>query len=175
MSVRLPVRALTADAFRPYGRVIERPARDRDANGPGWSWWAETVLLEGDGRSWGVGYLDLEPATPRVDWAERHLRTLETIVPISGTCLVYVAPAEHLDEPDRLPPLDRFEVFRVTSGSGVVMEPGVWHGAPLADEGPARAIVLIHEGTGREDVTMVRFEDTPIEIDAITDRDQQEV
>jgi hypothetical protein len=26
--------------------------------------------------------------------------------------------------------------------------------------------VLIHEGTGREDVTMVRFEDEPVEIDA---------
>ena len=165
MSVRLPVRELTADAFRPYGRVIERPARDRDANGPGWTWWAETVLLEGDGRPWGVGYLDLEPAAPRVDWAERHMRTPETIVPISGACLVYVAPADHPDEPERLPPLDRFEVFRVPPGSGVVMDRAVWHGAPLADGGAARAIVLIHEGTGRDDVTLVRFEDAPIEID----------
>jgi hypothetical protein len=95
MNVRLPVRELSANAFRPYGRVIERPARDRDASGPGWSWWAETVLLEGDGRAWGVGYLDLEPAEPWFDWAERHMRTAETIVPIEGSCLVYVAPAEH--------------------------------------------------------------------------------
>jgi ureidoglycolate lyase len=165
MSVRLPVRELGSDAFRPYGRVIERPGRDRDGSGPGWSWWAETVTLEGDGRSWGVGYLDLEPADPRFDWAERHLRSLEAIVPIAGTCLVYVAPPEHPEEPERLPDLERFEVFRVRPGSGVVMDRAVWHGAPLADGGPARAIVLLLEGTGREDVTLVRFEDTPVRID----------
>ena len=165
MSVRLPIRDLSADAFRPYGRVIDRPDRERDAAGPGWDWWAETVMLEGDGRPWGVGYLDLEPSDPRFDWAERHMRSLETIVPISGSCLVYVAPPEHPEEPDRLPDFDRFEVFRVPPGTGVVMDAGVWHGAPLADGGPARAIVLILEWTGRDDVTVVRFEEDPVEID----------
>jgi ureidoglycolate hydrolase len=161
----LPIRALTSEAFEPFGRVLERPGRPEDAAGPGWSWWAETQLLESDGRRWGIGYLDLQPSEPRFDWAERHLRTLETIVPIAGSCLVYVGPPEHLDEPERLPALERFQVFRVPPGSGVVMDRGVWHGAPLADEGPARAIVLILEGTGREDVTLVRFEDAPVRID----------
>ena len=163
--MRLPIRDLSADAFRPYGRVIDRPDRERDAAGPGWDWWAETVMLEGDGRPWGVGYLDLEPSDPRFDWAERHMRSLETIVPVSGSCLVYVAPPEHPEEPDRLADFDRFEVFRVPPGTGVVMDAGVWHGAPLADGGPARAIVLILEGTGRDDVTVVRFEEDPVEID----------
>jgi ureidoglycolate lyase len=165
MSVRLPVRELTPDAFRPYGRVIDRPERERDAAGPGWAWWAETVTLEGDGRPFGVGYLDLEPASPRFDWAERHLRSLEAIVPVAGGCLAYVGPPDHLDEPDRLPPLDNFEVFRVPPGRGIVMDPGVWHGAPLADAGPAKAIVLLLAGTGRDDVTLVRFEDAPVEIE----------
>ena len=169
--MRLPVRALTAEAFEPFGRVIEPPRRERDATGPGWSWWAETVLLAGDERDWGVGYLDLVPADPRIDWAERHMRTLETIVPLDGSCLVYVAPPDHPEEPGRLPSFDRFQVFRVPPGSGVVMDAGVWHGAPLADSGPTRAIVLILEGTGREDVTMVRFEDSPLEIDTATQED----
>lgn len=161
----LSIRPLTAEAFEPFGRVIERPGRERDADGPGWSWWAETTLLEGDGRPWGVGYLDLEPAAPRFDWAERHMRSLEAIVPTTGGCLVYVAPADHPEDPGRLPPFERFAVFRVPPGSGVVMDAGVWHGAPLADGGPARAIVLLLQGTPREDVTVVRFEDAPIEIE----------
>jgi ureidoglycolate lyase len=174
MSVRLPVRDLSADAFRPYGRVIERPARPQDASGPGWAWWAETVVLEGDGRPWGVGYLDLEPAATRVDWAERHMRSLETIVPITGSCLVYVAPPEHPEDPGRLPELERFEVFRVPAGFGVVLNAAVWHGAPLAASGPARALVLIKEGTGREDVTMVRFENEPIQIDESPNGSQED-
>jgi ureidoglycolate hydrolase len=161
----LPVRALTPEAFAPFGRVIERPDRDQDAEGPGWSWWAETVVLEGDGRPWGVGYLDLSPSAARFDWAERHMRSLEAIVPVAGSCLVYVAPPGHPDDPARLLAFESFEVFRVPPGSGVVMDAGVWHGAPLADGGPARAIVLLLKGTGREDVTLVRFEETPVEIE----------
>jgi ureidoglycolate lyase len=162
----LPVLDLTEAAFAPFGEVIRAPSRSQDADGPGWRWWAETVLLEGDDRRWSVGYLDLEPAPPpRFDWAERHLRSQEAIVPVSGGCLVYVAPADHPDDPSRLPPLEEFRVFRVAPGTGVVMHPAVWHGAPIADGGPAKAIVLLLEGTGRDDVTMVRFDDTPMLIE----------
>jgi ureidoglycolate lyase len=167
----LPVRTLTDAAFEPFGRVIHQPARDPDASGPGWSWWAETDLLAGDGRAWGIGYLDLEPAEGRFDWAERHMRTLEAIVPLGGSCLVYVAPPDHPEEPDRLPPFDRFQVFRVLPGSGVVMDRAVWHGAPLADDVRTKAMVLLLEGTGREDVTMVRFEETPVEIERTAGED----
>jgi ureidoglycolate lyase len=162
----LPIRPLRARDFAAFGRVLDRPSRREDAAGPGWAWWAETLVLEGDGRSWGIGYLDLEPTELRFDWAERHMRTLEAIVPLSGSCLVYVAPPEHPDEPERLPSFDSFQVFRVPPGTGVVMDRGVWHGAPIADGGAARAMVLLLEGTGQEDVTFRRFEGAPIEIEA---------
>jgi ureidoglycolate lyase len=160
--VALQTRELSPQAFAPYGRVIEAPGRAADAAGPGWTWWAETVLLSGDGRPWGVGYLSLEPTKLQFDWAERHMRTLEAIVPIGGDCYVYVGPPDHPEEPRRLPPFERFEVFRVPSGSGVVMDRGVWHGAPFAADGPTGALVLILEGTGRTDVTLVRFPDAPV-------------
>jgi ureidoglycolate lyase len=123
-------------------------------------------VLEDDGRPWSVGYLDLEPSTPpSFDWAERHLRSQEAIVPVSGGCLVYVAPPDHPDEPDRLPPFEAFRVFRVPPGSGVVMHAAVWHGAPIVEDEAAKAIVLLLAGTGRDDVTVVRFEDAPIMIE----------
>jgi ureidoglycolate lyase len=166
-AVTVPVRNLTAEAFAPYGRVIRKPERADDAQGPGWRWWAETVLLEGDDRAWGVGYLDLQPdPPPRFDWAERHLRTLEAVVPVSGDVIVYVGPAEHVDEPERAPDPSRFEAFRVRSGDGLILERGVWHGAPLADGASARAIVLILAGTGATDVTVVRFADSPVHLEA---------
>jgi ureidoglycolate lyase len=163
---RVRVDDLTDDAFAPFGTVVRTPSRPDDATGPGWRWWAETVMLESDGRPWGVGYLDLEPVpAPRFDWAERHLRSQEAIVPVSGGCLVYVAPPDHPEEPDRLPAFDAFRVFRVRPGSGVVMHPAVWHGAPIAEDEAAKAIVLLLAGTGRDDVTVVRFEDAPILIE----------
>jgi ureidoglycolate lyase len=162
----LPVDDLTDEAFAPFGAVVGEPARTHDATGPGWRWWGETSVLEDDGRPWTIGYLDIEPSPPpRFDWAERHLRSQEAIVPVSGGCLVYVAPPDHPEDANRLPPFEAFRVFRVPPGRGVVMHPAVWHGAPIADDGPAKAIVLLLAGTGRDDVTLVRFDEAPIHIE----------
>jgi len=156
--MELAAEPLTADAFAPYGRVISRPERPNDASGPGWTWWAETALLSGDGRAMGVGYLDLEPGTRSFDWAERHLRTQEAVLAMSTDILLYVGPPEHREEPLRLPPVETFRVFRVPEGGGVVMDRAVWHGAPFAVERPGTAVVLILEGTGRTDVAKVSFD-----------------
>ena len=153
MSAGLAVRPLERGAFAPYGTVVEQPGRAPDAEGPGWRWWAETAALAATGDAYGVGFLDLEPAPLEFDWAERHERSPEMIVALAGDCLVYVAPADPgTDEPGP------FEVFRLRPGQGVILAPGVWHGAPLAAAGPAAAMVLLREGTGTEDTAIVRFE-----------------
>jgi ureidoglycolate lyase len=161
----LRVRELTADAFAPYGKVIAMPERAEDAAGPGWRWWAETVPLATDGRGFGVGYLDLSASPLRFNWAERHMRSVEVVVPLGGECLLYVGPPDRPEEPHAIPGRERFEVFRLRPGTGVAMDPGVWHGAPLA-EASSSAMVLLLEGTGRKDVSVVRFEDDPVDVEA---------
>lgn len=152
-----PIEDLTATAFAPFGVVIEQPARPADANGPGWQWWAETSLLPAAERPYGIGYLSLEPAAWRVDWAERHMRGVEALIPTGGECLVYVGPAEYPHEPERPPALDRFRVFRVRQGQGVVLHKGVWHGAPLAIDRALHVVVLLPQGTGGGDTSIARF------------------
>lgn len=163
--MKLTIEPLTADAFEEFGQVIEQPNRTPDATGPGWQWWGETALLASDGRPYGIGYLDLQPADLRFDWAERHMRSAEMLIPSGGDCLVYVGPADHPEEPDRLPSLDRFRVFRVQTGQGVLLQPGVWHGAPLAIDRPLNVVVLLLQATGSTDTSVVRFNDTPIDIE----------
>ncbi|RPJ39026.1 MAG: hypothetical protein EHM21_16125 [Chloroflexi bacterium] len=160
----LPILDLTPTSFAPYGSIIEQPARPNDAGGPGWQWWGELVKMEGGDRPYAIGFLDLKPDSPRFDWAERHLHTDELIVPLTGDCLLYVAPAEYLSEPGRLPELDHFQVFRVRQGQAVLMKKGVWHGAPLAGDGPAKVLVILQYNSGKQDLHLVRFEDTPVEI-----------
>jgi ureidoglycolate lyase len=156
---------LSPEAFAPFGRTVMRPSEEEHASGAGWRWWGETALLDGDDRPWGVGYLDLEPTAPRFDWAERHMKTLEAIFATSSDLLVYVGPPDRLDEPQHMPSLERFRVFRVPAGSGVVLDRGVWHGAPFAAGERTSAIVLILEGTGRDDLTLVRFPETPVDVE----------
>jgi ureidoglycolate lyase len=160
----LPLEPLTADAFATFGDVIDRPEAAHDAEGPGWRWWGERLVLDRPDRPFAAGYLALEPAPLTFDWAERHMRSAEAVVPLGGDLVLYVGPPDHPDEPGRLPPLERFRAFVVRSGQAVVLGRGVWHGAPLVPEGPLAALVLLAEGTAREDLHLARFPDTPVEI-----------
>jgi ureidoglycolate hydrolase len=163
--MKLVAEELTTEGFRTFGRLIGRPARSEDASGPGWMWWAETVLLDHDDRPFGVGYLDLVPGPATFDWAERHMRTVEVILPLDGDCLIYVGPNEYPREPGRIPSMERFRAFRIRAGQGVAMEPGVWHGAPFAIDRPISAVVLILQRTGSDDTTLVRFPEDPVGIE----------
>jgi hypothetical protein len=156
---------LTSERFAPYGRIVTTPGRDPDAAGPGWRWWGEATRLSGDGRAWAIGHLSLERTALRFDWAERHMRSEEVVLATGRDLVVYAGPALHPDEAERLPPLDEFHVFRVPAGSGVVLNRGVWHGAPFAADEPTSALVLLLEGTAPDDVTVVRFPETPVAVE----------
>jgi ureidoglycolate lyase len=158
----LRVEALTEDEFLPFGKVLALPGNPADADGQGWQWWGEVSALPNDGRRWAFGYLALEPVPMSIDWAERHLRSPEVVLAASQAIAVYVAPA---GSPESSPQLQEFRVFEVPAGSGVVLDPGVWHGAPFTLGGPCPALVLLLEGTGRDDVTVVRFPDTPVVVE----------
>jgi ureidoglycolate lyase len=80
----------------------------------------------------------------------------ELILPLDGECVVYVAP------PSQQP--DGFRAFHVAVGTGVVLDPGVWHGAPLALDRPLAAVVVLPEGTGSDDTGVTRFPDKTIEV-----------
>jgi hypothetical protein len=109
--IRLPIQELSQTAFAAFGQMVEQPARAADASGPGWDWWGEMLLLAADSRPYSIGYLNLRPADLRFDWAERHMRSAELLIPMSSDCLVYVGPPLTPHQPSRLPPLTRFQVF----------------------------------------------------------------
>jgi ureidoglycolate lyase len=138
------VEALDAEAFRPYGRVVELPDGQPDSVGDPWRWWGETALLE-EGR-YAVGYLDVDPGRSSFDWAERHGDSEELVIPVRGELLVYVG------EP--------YRVFRVRPGQAVILAKGVWHGAPLAGDGPACAIVLLR---AQRETEMIQFDEIEVQ------------
>ena len=155
------IETLTAQSFAPYGAVVEAPSRTPDAGGPGWQWWGELIDLKGGDRPYAIGTLSLTPAPLQFDWAERHEISDELIVPMGAECLVYVAPAEVQDVSTAL---DSLRVFRVASGQAVLLKPGTWHGAPLADARATNVLIVLLHNTGKQDTRIVRFEQTPVKI-----------
>lgn len=160
--MNLQIESVSQLNFTDFGRLVQRPARATDASGPGWQWWGDLEALAASDRAYALGMLNLSSSALTVDWAERHMQTEELIAPLTGNCLVYVAPADHPNEPDRLADFDRFRVFRVVPGQVVILNPGVWHGAPLAETAPAQALVILRQGTAVQDMHIARFPDAPL-------------
>ena len=152
----LAVESLEAEAFARFGRVVDVPRAEPDARGDPWRWWAQTTLLDYGERPYAVGYLELEPGRGGFDWAERHHRSEEMVVPVRGELLLYAGAPEP----------DDFHIFRVRPGQAAILAKGVWHGAPLATAAPASAIVLLAERTGELDTDKVSFEEIVVEEDA---------
>jgi ureidoglycolate lyase len=149
---------LTADAFAPFGRVVDEPQRPPDSVGDPWRWWAEAALLDATDGRYAVGYLVVDNGRSGFDWAERHLESEELVIAARGEVLLYAGPPDQGDEP--VP--ERFRVFRVRPGQAALLAKGVWHGAPLAAGGPAAALVLLREGTGANDTLMARFDEVRV-------------
>lgn len=162
--MRLPIEELTPEAFAPFGEVIQAPERAVDGSGPGWNWWGCVAHLPAEEQPYVFGYLDLQPAEMRFDWAERHMRSVEVLVPAGGDCLVYVGPPDYPEQPDRMPHMKRFRVFRIPQGQAVLLRKGVWHGAPFAVDRPLNVVVMLLDKTGETDLHLVRFPEDPVEI-----------
>jgi ureidoglycolate lyase len=156
----MTVEELTAEGFEPFGRIVATPSRPPDATAATWRWWAETATLP-DAGPWAVGYLQLDPGPSAFDWAERHLRSEELVVPVHGELVVYAGPPDQGEEPAA----DRFRLFRLRPRQAAILARGVWHGAPLAVSGPATALVLLREGTGKSDTYVARFQPIAVEVE----------
>jgi ureidoglycolate lyase len=152
------VEELSADAFAPFGRIVDTPRRPADSEGDPWRWWAEAAFLDAAPGRYAVGYLEVDDGRGGFDWAERHLESEELVVPVRGELLLYAGPPDQGSEPAP----ERFRVFRVRPGQAALLGKGVWHGAPLAAGGQATALVLLREGTGASDTELVRFAEVAV-------------
>ena len=136
---------LTADAFAPFGDVIE--ASDRAETIPinyGWTtrFNALTDVNVGDGRAI-ISLFRSKPLAPLVlKIFERHPDGSQAFMPLNGRpYLVAVAPAGDFDAA-------QVRVFRAAASQGVNYAKGTWHHFLLALEAESDFMVVDREGPG---------------------------
>jgi ureidoglycolate lyase len=146
---RLKVRALTAEAFAPFGVVIADPGGvGRPVNeGRG-----ERLDLA-HGLVHATGAVSPSMALYRITasgWPvpiavmERHPLTAQMFHPLDGaSALVVVAPDDETGAPD----MDRAQAFVAGPGQGFVYGPGIWH-LPLVALGRPGSFSMLMWETG---------------------------
>ncbi len=118
---RLIPEPLTAQAFAPFGEVMEtkrQPAEERR-------------FFPLDFRIQGRTTMDViwQPlAEPRFHWIERHFAVTQTFVHLGGppAVVAVAAPTDPEDE-TAIPPPEAMRAFLIRPGQGYVYRIGTWH------------------------------------------------
>ena len=123
--IELPVRALTAEAFKPFGQVIA-PAADGQLFGPDD---AQLDIARGIPRFYTMS-LKARPATFRS--ITRHLRVTQCLASCGGRpWLIAVAPPNEPDNPDARPDPASIVAFHVPGTLGIKLDRSTWHVGPF--------------------------------------------
>jgi ureidoglycolate lyase len=142
-AVSLPVVPISAEAFRPFGRLFA-PDGARSFGRDNFDGWVMPFSAEGSVR---LQYVRYHRRAMTVEIIERHRHVTETRQQISGPhCVLVVAPSSET------PPAPESMIAFDLMGHGIMLHPGTWHSIdayPLG-EAPGDYLFLSEEATVSE-------------------------
>jgi len=143
--VELIARPLIADAFLPFGEVIEAPAE------PGQTFFNSTLGNLRAGASPNLRIVNRLPtALPlKGNLLERHEFSSQTFLPLeAGRILIVVAPHAAEGGPD----VKRAQAFLASAGQGFTYRPNTWHhGLTVLDQSARLAVFMWCDGTAADE------------------------
>ena len=141
MGKKASIKELTNDAFKTYGTFANffHPEGTKIEFGPIDFFPDMSVLPLGQANAAAFSIVKVQKRENIISEMECHMFTGEGTVPLNGDVLVCVAPAT----PKDVIPLDKIEVFRVPKGTLLILRPGVWHGAPFAENSDVVNVLAI--------------------------------
>jgi ureidoglycolate lyase len=156
-AIRVDAQDLTAEAFAPFGFVIELPSDGR-RTGP------HSVFADNrpDAKVT-TTLIHLEPSLhPRsVIDVERHLHSVQLFLPLSnGRLSVVVFPSDAADRPDAA----GARAFLASPGQAFGYHPGTWHAGVAAADAPVSVASLLSRNGTASDVVEAKL-DRAVEIE----------
>jgi ureidoglycolate hydrolase len=132
-TIKVKVQPLSADAFRPYGQVLES---------------RHPVYPEVDGGQSSVVMLHLKQQLRQIDMLAFHFSYNQTFMPVRGAMVLIVAPPPRNREADPAAyevDYERLAAFVLEPGQAVLIDRGTGHNAvPLGTECTAISVTKKH-------------------------------
>lgn len=166
--MRIPVVALTRQAFADFGDVIETAGAEHFETNAGYAERFHDLARIDCSAEGGRPLLSIFRAKPfplplRIELMERHPLSSQAFVPLGlAPFLVVVA------ERSRHPAAGDLRAFRTDGRQGINYRPGTWH-HPLIALTPADFLVIDRKGPGEgfdQDYDEIRFTDPDIVVEA---------
>ena len=139
---RIVAEPLTAEAFKPYGAVLESPLA------PGRAYHSDTLTNARPQAPVSLAVVTVAPtaALPlEVKVLERHEHSSQTFVPLSVARYLVLAT---LDAPGGGPDVARLRAFVARAGQGVTYARGTWHHpVTVLDAAASFAVFMWRDGS----------------------------
>ena len=152
--IKLSVREATTDSLAPFGRVITHRDREPTFDSPEFAFFAD-LAIAGFGPETAFGMVVARPGPLTATTFERHHLTPELVAPLDGEVVVILGAKSDQGPP----PVTDYTAFRVRPGTVLLLDPGVWHFAPLAIDSIVSILIGFRRGTPSDDVEIVNLEE----------------
>ncbi|GGG70653.1 ureidoglycolate lyase [Paenibacillus radicis (ex Gao et al. 2016)] len=126
MEHNVQIEDLTAQAFAPYGKVIDLPAVDPSKSGDGWDCWSYIQMLDVS-EPIGFGLVVTKQREFVVTAMERHVSREELLLTFDRELVQPVAECIDIENPEERPDPATVKCFRIKPGQAIVINRGVWH------------------------------------------------
>lgn len=153
--IAIAAQPLAEPAFRTFGQIVTVPENTPPTIETGvvryWGGLAKTRIHE----EIEFGLLTVRARDREVAEMERHSKTPEFLVSLSGDFWLAVAPISTAGSTH--PVAGGVKVFLVKQGQGVVLRQGVWHAQPFPVKEECELLVALRDGTFKRDLKSSAF------------------
>ena len=152
----LKLSAMTEKEFHPYGIIITGDGRTPDADVDELKFWNKLGVMVHAGNT-SISIVQTYGRNGLVEETlECHKTTGEALLPTEDIYIVVALPD---DEDASRPDFNTVKAFPVKKGEAVILNPGVWHHAPLTEAETANTFVAFYENTPDEDFFAYQLKD----------------
>jgi ureidoglycolate lyase len=136
------VQPMTAEAYAPYGLLLDRPARPSDIHQRSLDYWHELVEAHFPGRPvW--GWLETRQRPFVLAQMERHNRSDEVFIATGGRAVMPFALGGRLNDPSAQPDPATLAFFIVDAAQAFLVPKGVWHAPGFPLDAAAQYLILL--------------------------------
>jgi ureidoglycolate lyase len=150
--MRIAIEEANQEKVKPYGNLIDTEKAVPNAHGAVFDYWDGLGEMEIEGKI-SFGMVQSHPGPLVATNLERHLKTSEGLIPITGDIVLVVGAATSNGHAD----LSTVKAFRIPQGKAILLHPGTWHYVPLNQAQEVKTMVVFRFGTAQNDLHVDDF------------------
>lgn len=152
----LKLSSMSEAEFAPYGKWVTETSKEPDADCEELKFWNRLGVMDHKGNT-SISIVQTYGKNGLIEETmEQHAATGEALLPTED---IYIVAALSDKTDSKKPDLNTVKAFPVKKGEAVILNPGVWHHAPLTEAEVANTFVAFYENTPDEDFLAYELKD----------------